>query len=202
MSPGARPALAAASVRTLEPDRGGWLRSRLKWRRVPGAGPRSPFPLSFLRLEVSGASQRAAGGGGAALGETLSAARGGLRARLAAGLAPGASAQPRPRTGEGGALWGARGPSGTCPSTGGPRRAPSRKPPPLLGGGPAEVCGSVGWPGSPPTAGARGAEGRAVPASSLPPLARDGGSGGRWQKPAGSRFVLCKRMLMAGPAMR
>lgn len=34
------------------------------------------------------------------------------------------------------------------------------------------------------------------------PLARDGGSGRRWQKPAGSRFVLCKRMLMAGPAMR
>lgn len=34
------------------------------------------------------------------------------------------------------------------------------------------------------------------------PLTRDGGSGCCWQKPAGSRFVLCKRMLMAGPAMR
>lgn len=88
------------------------------------------------------------------------------------------------------------------PARAGPAGLRPASPPPLLGGGPAEVCGSVGWPGSPPTAGARGAEGRAVPAFSLPPLAGDGGSGGRWQKPAGSRFVLCKRMLMAGPAMR
>lgn len=109
----------------------------------------------------------------------------------------------RARTGGGGAPWGARGPSGTFPQHG--RAPPGSVPhatPPCWGGGAVEVCGSVGWPGAPPTAGARGAVGRAVPASSLPPLMGDGGSGGRWQKPAGSRFVLCKRMLMAGPAMR
>ena len=176
--------------------------------------------LSSCRLEVSGASRGEAGGGELALG-ALSAGEGGRCAWVAvqsgAGLGPSASAQP-PRCvtaydgrGWGFFLWG----KGTRPPT-------PPGPYPREGMVHAELDSSLsprqwGWAGE-RRAGWRFVGqwvGRAlrrcrslgelsVGRFPLPPfpLTRDGGSSCCWQKPAGSRFVLCKRMLMAGPAMR
>lgn len=98
-------------------------------------------------------------------------------------------------------LWGARGGAlGGRAGVGGPLRAAQHL---RLGGRRAgRGLWVSGLAGRFAMAEPRGALGRAVPSSSFPPLAGDGGSSCCWQEPAGSRFVLCQRMLMAGPAMR
>lgn len=182
---------------------------------MAGAGPWSLSP----QLLPCGARRGEAGGGELASG-ALNSRAGGHRPCVAvqcgteSGLS--ASAQPplasdRLKRGAGGGLF--RGEKGLVPRCSGdvpPRTDGSRRarfsPVPRRGGG-LGVAGwwrFVGqWVGR-ALRRCRSLGELSVGRFPLPPfpLTRDGGSSCCWQKPAGSRFVLCKRMLMAGPAMR
>lgn len=145
-------------------------------------------------LGVCGASRRAAGG---------SEPRGGDRGAWVA-ADRGSRLGSAPRRGPGGRRERAPGVCGEapreCEAVGGRRGAPRH---PRLGGRRAgRGLWVSGLAGRLAMAERRAALGRAVPSSSSPPLAARGGSSCCWQEPAGARFVLCQRMLMAGPAMR
>lgn len=176
--------------------------------------------LSSCRLEVSGASRGEAGGGELALGALGEGGRcAWVAARSVTGLSPSTWSSLLPPL-VCGRLRGARVGAFFCgeqrdwspipPETYPPVRmvhAELESPPPRQWGWAGER--RAGWRFVGQWVGRALRRCRSLGELSVGrfpfppfPLARDGGSGCCWQKPAGSRFVLCKRMLMAGPAMR